>query len=287
MKKHLLVKTALSGLFATLCTVGIVSFPGSQKQDYDYSEKDDLDPALLNSPELEEYIIAGAEYREASNTFATELGKIDFSKLKFEEDLNGDRIIRIPISVSIEKKAMNFETKKNALFVKHPQFASMSPAIQYDYFRACIKSSTNVNRKLLEMGININRPLTKGGTSEEFANMEDLTDYLSAQMSSSDYREIVIIVYQDGRIATYQDDANTSSSFHISIPYTVEDNPKYYYPQALDANGNLIEKNRIRYIAHTQLSGHTPSSGDLNYSKDYPGLQQGIYHDGTIKMFTK
>ena len=52
MKKHLLVKTALSGLFATLCTVGIVSFPGCQKQDYDYSEKDDLDPALLNSPEL-------------------------------------------------------------------------------------------------------------------------------------------------------------------------------------------------------------------------------------------
>ena len=61
--------------------------------------------------------------------------------------------------------------------------------------------------------------------------MEDLTDYLSAQISSSDYREIVIIVYQDGRIATYQDDANTSSSFHISIPYTVEDNPKYYYPK--------------------------------------------------------
>ena len=47
MKKHLLVKTALSGLFATLCTVGIVSFPGCQKQDYDYSEKDDLVPPYL------------------------------------------------------------------------------------------------------------------------------------------------------------------------------------------------------------------------------------------------
>ncbi len=113
--------------------------------------------------------------------------------------------------------------------------------------------------------------------------MEDLTDYLSAQMSSSDYREIVIIVYQDGRIATYQDDANTSSSFHISIPYTVEDNPKYYYPQALDANGNLIEKNRIRYIAHTQLSGHTPSSGDLNYSKDYQAYNRVFIMTARLK----
>ena len=81
MKKHLLVKTALSGLFATLCTVGIVSFPGCQKQDYDYSEKDDLDPALLNSPELEEYIIAGADFQQTLNIFKDEINKIIFVKL--------------------------------------------------------------------------------------------------------------------------------------------------------------------------------------------------------------
>lgn len=112
MKKHLLVKTALSGLFATLCTVGIVSFPGCQKQDYDYSEKDDLDPALLNSPELEEYIIAGADFQQTLNIFKDEISKIDFSKLEFVEETPGKKIMRLPISVHIEEKSRIFKEKR-------------------------------------------------------------------------------------------------------------------------------------------------------------------------------
>lgn len=229
----------------------------------------------MNSPELEEYIIAGAEYREASNTFATELGKIDFSKLKFEEDLNGDRIIRIPISVSIEKKAMNFETKKNALFVKHPQFASMSPAIQYDYFQVCLRNSLNVNKKLLELGININHPLTKGGVSENYGSMDDVLKYLANWMEKSDYVEIVVIKYADGTIATYVDDRNTATEFHLPLE-TKNNDGKRYFP----AGGS---NSPVTYIAHTHKSGSEPQGKDESTIR--AGITSAIYYDGAFHEF--
>ena len=285
MKKHLLVKTALSGLFATLCTVGIVSFPGCQKQDYDYSEKDDLDPALLNAPELEEYIIASAEYRYTMDLFQIEIKKVDLLNLKFVKGANGEKIAYLPISVDIEDKIRNLKEKEDILFRRYPQFTALTKNTKKDYVRNCIKNSLNVNKKLLELGININQPMTKGGTSEAFGNMEDLTNYLTEEMSSSTYREIVIIVYKDGRIVTYQDDANTYTYYQVKlkkVTNTITGNSKYYYPET-----SQNDSDEIAYMAHTQKSGFDPTDLDMEQAGKWDGLDMRIYHDGAFRQFDK
>ena len=129
----------------------------------------------------------------------------------------GEKIAYLPISVDIEDKIRNLKEKEDTLFRRYPQFTALTKNTKKDYVRNCIKNSLNVNKKLLELGININQPMTKGGTSEAFGNMEDLTNYLTEEMSSSTYREIVIIVYKDGRIVTYQDDANTSTYYQVKL----------------------------------------------------------------------
>ena len=275
MKKHLLVKTALSGLFATLCTVGIVSFPGCQKQDYDYSEKDDLDPALLNSPELEEYIIAGADFQQTLNIFKDEINKIDFSKPEFIKNIKEGKEIYLSISVNIREKVQRFNDKKKLLFAKHPQFASLTENARNNYFRVCLRNSLNVNKKLLELGININHPLTKGGVSENYGSMDDVLKYLANWMEKSNYVEIVVIKYADGTIATYVDDRNTATEFHLPLE-TKNNDGKRYFP----AGGS---NSPVTYIAHTHKSGSEPQGKDESTIR--AGITSAIYYDGAFHEF--
>ena len=275
MKKHLLVKTALSGLFATLCTVGIVSFPACQKQDYDYSEKDDLDPALLNSPELEEYIIAGADFQQTLNIFKDEISKIDFSKLEFVEETPGKKIMRLPISVHIEEKSRIFKEKKEALLTKHPLFSSLSESTKYDYFRICIQNSIKVNNRLLELGIDINQPTTKASYTEGFENKYSVLGYLAEWMQNSNYTEVIIIVFEDGSATIIHDDENFTPT-QATIPSL-----------GYDGKGNFYYDNKkIDFVGHTHTSGPEPNGKDLeNPDGQYTGLDQAIYYDGAFHHF--
>jgi len=105
-------------------------------------------------------------------------------------DICGDRTISI------------FNYNDFYIFAKHPQFASLTENARNNYFRVCLRNSLNVNKKLLELGININHPLTKGGVSENYGSMDDVLKYLANWMEKSDYVEIVVIKYADGTIAT-------------------------------------------------------------------------------------
>ena len=159
MKKHLLVKTMLSRSFVIFCAACMVLSQSCQKQDY-IEEEDYLDPVLLNSTELAEFVIAGVEYQHTMNTLQATISKVNFSEMKFIEKSNGIKVMQLPFILNFKNKSQLLNNKKQSLLAKYPQFASLTKKEKYEYFQNCFKNSTYVNRKLLELGINISQPTT-------------------------------------------------------------------------------------------------------------------------------
>lgn len=67
-----------------------------------------------NSKELEEYIIAGADYYQSLMKFQKELRMINFADLEFTTDSNGIKTMSIGslITADIDEKAMALNVKK-------------------------------------------------------------------------------------------------------------------------------------------------------------------------------
>ncbi|MDR0603174.1 MAG: hypothetical protein LBG80_02580 [Bacteroidales bacterium] len=186
----------------------------------DISEDTVTDMEIVNSVELEEYIIAASDFKQSLAVFEKELSKIDFSNLEISYSTDGKEIMRFPSSVAsigIEDKLQIFNEKKETLLEKYPQCISFSSEISRKYFQQCIKSSLNVNKKLLEFGINVSRPLLKDGTVETWYG-EDwyfFISFLSVWMSSANYVELFIIAHIDGSYSTWVDSRNTANHAHL------------------------------------------------------------------------
>lgn len=280
MKKHLRFSILSTSLYVLVCLSGILSLSNCQKQDP--ISDCDIDPILLNSPELAEYIVAGVEYRHALGILQAEMEKADLLHLETKIGPNGEKYECLPISVDIEAAYQNFLEKRQMLSQKHPDFMALSQYEKAAYFKTCIKNSVDVNQRLLDMGVDVNLPKTKGGTTEYFGDMDGLTDYLNIQMSSSDYKEIAIVVYKNGNITTYIDDSNTANAYSIDLSYTTSASGQrtYYYPVY-----HHNPDNEVAYLAHTQQSGHTPSKLDMEQAAKWTGLTMKIYSNGTFRKF--
>jgi hypothetical protein len=239
-----------------------------------------IDDEIVNSVELEEYIIAASDFKQSLILFEKELSKVDFSKMEVTHDANGREIMHFPsasVSIMIEEKIQNFNKKKQALLENYPQFSSFALDISQKYFQQCIQSSLNVCDKLLEFGINYSIPLLKGGTVETWYG-EDwyfLTSFLSEWVNSSNYVELFIITHVDGTYSTWIDDSNTSN--HASITYSTS-NGKYYFTEG----GNTSP---IFSIAHTHRNSSSPSSEDLQTKANMPGISHNIYYQGAYYTY--
>jgi hypothetical protein len=238
------------------------------KEDNAYNSQDILDNSSL---EIEEYIIAGLDYQHALNIFNNEIKNIDFSKLTTYQDSKGNTIVNIPTSVCIEEKVKIFNKKKKLLLDKCPQIVSISSDTRRSYIQKCLQNSSKVNEKALELGININQLRLKGFTYEMYSNNNHCA-YLDDQLSSnnSNYVEIILIVFENGRSMTYIDSSFTSSTCFYPPLYKNNTTNKWYT--------SLYNSSPIDYIAHTHRGSSEPSSDDYDYN--YPGLRQGIYTSG-------
>ena len=274
MKKHLLVKTMLSRSFVIFCAACMVLSQSCQKQDY-IEEEDYLDPVLLNSTELAEFVIAGVEYQHTMNTLQATISKVNFSEMKFIEKSNGIKVMQLPFILNFKNKSQLLNNKKQSLLAKYPQFASLTKKEKYEYFQNCFKNSTYVNRKLLELGINISQPTTKGSWTESFNDSDGYMSYLADWMENPEYNEAIIIVFKDGSATIVHDDSFTPTQSVIpSLGYT-DDYSAYYY-----------DNKEIDFVAHTHQNSSTPSKDDFkNPNNDLQGLKQAIYYNGTFGDF--
>ncbi|MDR0604489.1 MAG: hypothetical protein LBG80_09335 [Bacteroidales bacterium] len=238
---------------------------GCQKE-YNNDSHDILDDSSL---EIEEYIIAGLDYQHALNTFSNEIKNIDFSKISRSQDSKGNIVVHISTSVCIEEKVRTFNEKKKLLLDKCPQIVSFSSKVRSDYFQQRMRNSAIINEKALELGININKPRLKNWSYESYSDNSYIA-YLDSQLSSSNYVEIVLIVFENGTAMTYIDSRNTSSE--CWYPTLYKQNNKWYVV--------LNNSSPIDYIAHTHRYSNTPSAQDLASSWSYPGLDERIYTSG-------
>ncbi len=163
------------------------------------------------------------------------------------------------------------------LVAKYPCFLSFDRGMIMRYIRMCCQQSMEVSGRLLDLGIDVNRSMTKGGSTEQYGNMSDVMNFLSGWMSNSNYVEIAIIEYADGRIATYRDDRNTASEFFL--PFETRNNDGYRYFPAGGSDKPVV------FVAHTHRSGPDPSEQDLTTLRD--GITSAIYYQGTMYKFDK
>ena len=280
MKKN---RFLITGLLLTLfILISTLFFAGCEKHDYEQFEE--LDQTMLNSTELEEYIIAGANLQQSLGSLTGVLNRIDFSTLEVTYEPGWKRVVHLPTpsigSISIEEKFENLNEKKEALLKKFPQFASLREGLSKEYFRQSIEYSQKVSRELLEMGFKTSSPLLRSGGCEynntNWPNTFYLTNYLDSWINSPYYVEVMILRFEDGYYTTVIGPRNDANNSDINLT-----------PRR-DSTGTIIgwqyNGRNIVEFGHTHEAGGygpnpSPHDGAL------PGVKNFIWYRGTLYYY--
>lgn len=264
-------------------TLNSLFFAGCEK--HDYEQFDELDQTMLNSTELEEFIIAGANLHQSLSSLTGVLNSIDISTLEVTYEPGWKRVVHLPTpsigSISIEEKIENLNEKKEALLKKFPQFASLREGISKEYFRQSIENSQKIRRELLEMGFKTSTPLLRSGGYEEYnntnwANTFYLNNYLESLINSPYYVEVIILKFEDGYYTTVIGPRNDANNSYINLT-----------PRR-DSTGTIIgwqyNGRNIVEFGHThEAGGYGPNPSF--YDGALPGVKNFIWYRGTLYYY--
>lgn len=247
-------------------------------------ESPEIDPVLVSSTELEDFIIAATDFDQAMNIFKREIENVDFTKLETViEDGREVTYLPEPIpSLHIEQKSLLVQEKRATLFNRFPQFASMDVDDARRHIDQCIKQSERVIDDFLKKGINIYQPLTRQSPHESFAtsydNKSKLISDLSNWLGNPDYSEVYILQYVDGSYRVYPGggDAYNAGITLKRSTNTTTNTRTYYYP-------TVSTSNRVVSIAHThQYSSVASREDSLSRQPDLPSY---IYYNGAFYSY--
>lgn len=233
----------------------------------------EIEEEVVNSPELEEFIVADIELQQAFNTLTQEIKNINFLEIKEIQNAEGEIVLDVSISIYIENNVRVFNEKKEALIEKFPQLTSSSE-LRQKCFQQALENSPTINKKILESGINAYQPRLKGGRTEFFSR-ENYTGYLANQVARSNYVEVIVLVFENGKSIAYIDDKATADRSSITLYRYGSTN--YWY--------SAYSSSRVVKIIHTHTSGIQPSQHDKNEKKKYPGLKHYIFYNGVTKEY--
>ena len=276
MNNNILKNSRITFFSLTLALASVVSlgiFTQSCSKD-----EEPLDESILNSSELEEYIISGADFKQSLAIFTDGLNKIDFSSLEVTYTEDGRKVVHLPTSVAsirIEEKVQVFNEKKEALLKKFPQFSSMREEIGKKYLQQCAKSSVNVCGKFLEFGIIPTQPKLKNGFESTLWYGEDwgfLMSYLNNWVNTSNNVEMCIISFADGTYMTYTYAYNYANPGKAWVGGFATTNGYYYFEE--------YQSSHVVWFAHTHFNSSNPSSADNTFKNNYPNMGHSIYYQG-------
>ena len=273
--------------FAFLISIGLIIQSCSMEED----EPLLLDDAILNSSELEEYIIAGAEYNNALTNFTNELSKIDFSTLNVTYDADGRKVVHLPVTfiedIKFSEKERSLYEKKEAFLKKIPQFSSFSEDLGKRYFQQCVQYSVKVKTEFLKLGINTVRPKLKSGNE---INIDENFSYLMWQMynwtNNPNYVEVYLVGYADGTYEVVQMPGASPSIGGDPFLYNIVNNTTMYYPPY--PYGKIVTS-----IGHTHIKTSEPTKSywyqGVFYQADYfpvpSTVSRYIYYGGGIHYY--
>ena len=273
------IQYCLMLVLASLIVLGITVQSCNKEEDMPLV----LDEEILNSSELEDFIIAGAEYKKALASFEIELNKIDFSTLEVTYTADGKKVAHLPITfveaTQFDEKERSFYEKKDAFRKKFPHFSSFSEDIGKKYFQQCVKKSVKVNSVFLKLGIDTTLPKLKSG-SEYDENLSYLMWQLYNWVNSPYYVEIYILGYADGSYGTVQIPGATST-YAREIEFDIIGGSWYY-------NGQQVIS-----VGHTHNNHPTPTketkdeNGNIvsDYFNTPPGVSRFIYYGGSFYYY--
>jgi len=229
-------------------------------------EDEQLDESILNSRELQEYVVAGADLYKSMARYADFLNKIDFSTLQTTYEPGWIKIVHFPPPtddiIKIEVKLQILNEKKVSFQEKFPQFSTFSQDVGINYFNKCIESSITVKGKLLEMGYYFSRPLLKTQTEIFFTSMQEVHGHLYAWQWGN-YVELTVLGLNNGTWAVVWNSANTP--FYNLFDY-FEKNDNWY----------LDNECTLKIISYGHTHHWTSTSNPTVYTDPFTGK---VYSD--------
>ena len=153
-------KLILLLISAALIVAGSMFLHSCEGMDF-FNGKDEIDDTIVNSVELENFIMAAMAVEQARAAFTEELSSIDFSALKVTYDENGRRIKHLPenvTSLDMGEKMQVLNATRDEFLDKFPEFVSFRDNVSIRYFEKAVQNSTNLQYKFFEMDVNISQP---------------------------------------------------------------------------------------------------------------------------------
>jgi len=270
MKKSSIVFLSLGMLI--MCATFFWSCDRESSQDYDQ----DYGIDIINSPEFEDFIIASADLQQAHLILEKELQGLNFFNLETTIGANGKEVKHLPASISdlkIEDKTSLVVEKRELLINKFPEFACISMEELSYYVNECVKNSVRVNSYFLENNINISQPSTRYDPNEDYVydNQLNLISDLYNWTLSSNFVEVAILFFKDGRCLVYRDPGNTDTECNITLANRPGES-RYYYPDTSSPSNEVVS------VAHTHTYySNATDPDDYNLAKTFSGLPMYIY----------
>jgi len=267
IKIRIKIQYCLMLVLASLIVLGITVQSCNKEEDMPLV----LDEEILNSTELEEFVIAGIDFYQSLAIFSEGLKQLNYFDLEVTYDAEGREIRHIPPAIvgniKIDEKVNMLNKKKFALQRKFPQLTAYRKDIGKKYFEHSIQHSENVKTVLLKMEIDFSRPKLKSD-NEVFWNklynaVSEVSTILQQWFQNPNYKELIFVVYQNGDFETVLSPTATPDSTSISLN---QPSPNVYY----------YSGRRVIALGHT----HNPYLGDdsVPSQKDKDNKKVGLLH---------
>jgi hypothetical protein len=282
-----------------VCAIFVVAgsvFLQSCESEYSFNKKTEIDEAIVNSPELEEFVLAGLEFEKSLANLTHKLNSIDFSTLEVTYDADGRKIRRVPIGLvfsEIENNAQKLNETRDALLDKYPEFTSFREDVGTAHISRAIHRSPNAKSRYLALRGASSQPRLKSGneqngTGHHFMDNCYLESFLYGWATTNNpaYRELWIIGYEDGTWATLLYPNATSGTVGKWLPFMTPDrysggtwdgHSQWHYPEG-------GSDSRIVKVGHTHVlsPNHTPGFDDFDVPN---GVERFIYFNGELRQY--
>src|SRR5690554_4869701 len=181
--------------------------------------RDVLNEEITESAEMEEYILAGLDLHHSLNQFKQELKGIDMLSLTPTLDSRGNMVINIPTTICIEQKTKDFNTKKRVLLQKYPELTNMKSVKRLDQIKETTNNSLKITKAIMGFEfVDIPRLRSVEFEVTEYQSEQDAFNFLDQHIASPDYVEVVLMVFEDGKVMTYiTSDNDANNSFYPTL----------------------------------------------------------------------
>ena len=275
---------------AALIVAGSIFLQSCEGMDF-FNGKDEIDETIVNSVELENFIMAAMAVEQARMAFTEELNNIDFSALKVTYDENGRRIKHLPNAISWDmgEKIQTLNATRDDLRRTFPQLVSLEQDVVIEHFHQSIQRSENLMGMYFELytGYSHSQPRLRQGIEllKFHSCSRVLWTSLSGWVRYANSVEKTIIGFANGSIGTIIHPHATryeTGDFRFHIIGGSVWLPGWNNYSPVEWIGHT---HPIGVVAPGRRYGWEPSDCDLNSRDRFPQVRHYIFYCNRLHNF--